>query len=178
MIKNRRELKEYLKADLRALYPNGTSCFSKIKDPVLKFQILLRKCEYYKNTSKVAYLNPIYIFLKYRMRNLEIKLNFSIPENCFDAGLSIAHYGSIIVNPNARIGKNCRIHVGVNIGANKNAEDVPIIGDNVYIGPGAKIFGKIKIGDNVKIGANSVVNKDFQGNVVIAGVPAKIISYI
>ena len=52
-----------------------------------------------------------------------------------------------------------------------------VIGDNVYIGPGAKLFGPIQIGDNTVIGANAVVNKSFkEGNCTIVGVPAEIIS--
>lgn len=59
------------------------------------------------------------------------------------------------------------------MGGGKN---VPIIGDNVYIGPGAILFGDIRIGDNVMIGANSTVTKSFEeSNIVIAGSPAKII---
>lgn len=55
-------------------------------------------------------------------------------------------------------------------------KNVPIIGDNVYIGPGAILFGDIRIGDNVMIGANSTVTKSFEeSNIVIAGSPAKII---
>ena len=54
---------------------------------------------------------------------------------------------------------------------------VPIIGDRVYIGPGAKLFGKIRIGNDVAIGANAVVTKDVPDNAVVVGVPAKIISY-
>ena len=57
-------------------------------------------------------------------------------------------------------------------------EEAPIIGDNCFIGPGAKLFGKIKIGNNVAIGANAVVNKSFEDNVTIAGVPAKIVNNI
>ena len=176
MIRNKSDLKEYLIEDEKALFPNGAGWFTKYKDLIDKYQVLLRKCEYYKNTSQNAYFNPLYIFCKYRMRRLGIKLNFSIPENCFGKGLSIAHYGSIIVNPNAKIGDYCRIHVGVNIGANRTPKDVPVIGDNVYIGPGVKIFGDIKIGNNVKIGANAVVNSSFDDNVIIAGIPAKVIS--
>lgn len=56
--------------------------------------------------------------------------------------------------------------------------EVPIIGDNCFIGPGAKVFGKIKIGNNVAIGANAVVNKDVPSNVTVAGVPAKIINEV
>ena len=60
-----------------------------------------------------------------------------------------------------------------NIGAYEGG--APVIGDNVYIGPGAKIFGDITIGNNVSIGANAVVNRSFPDNVIIAGVPAKVI---
>ena len=80
-----------------------------------------------------------------------------------------------MVSGGAKIGKNCRIHSGVNIGEKNGFSE---IGCNVYIGPGAKIFGPIKIGNNVKVGANAVVTKSFQDNVVIAGIPAKIIKYL
>ena len=110
--------------------------------------------------------------LYFKLHQLAVKLGFSIPINTFGPGLSIAHYGPIIVNTATRVGKNCRIHVGVNIGeVNGKA---PQIGDNVYIGPGAKLFGDIIIGDNVKIGANAVVNKSFpEGDCTLVGVPAR-----
>jgi serine O-acetyltransferase len=82
------------------------------------------------------------------------------------------HRGTIVVNDKARIGDNCRIHVCVNIGeANGGA---PTIGNNVYIGPGAKIFGPITIADGVTIGANAVVNKSITTpNISIGGIPAR-----
>ena len=86
MIRNKSDLKEYLIEDEKALFPNGAGWFTKYKDLIYKYQVLLRKCEYYKNTSQNAYFNPLYIFCKYRMRRLGIKLNFSIPENCFGKG--------------------------------------------------------------------------------------------
>ncbi len=92
-------------------------------------------------------------------------------------GLRINHHGLIVVNAKAKIGEWCDIHQGVNIGQNIENDSVPIIGDNVWIGPGAKIFGKIEIGDNVMIGANAVVNKSFSnGNCRLGGNPAVIIS--
>jgi len=51
-----------------------------------------------------------------------------------------------------------------------------MIGDNVYIGPGAKIFGAITIGDGVAIGANAVVHHDVSSGVTVGGVPARVIS--
>lgn len=68
--------------------------------------------------------------------------------------------------------------MGVNIGADARMHDAaPTIGDNVYIGPGAKIFGKIQIADGIAIGANAVVNKSFfEQDISIAGVPARKIS--
>jgi serine O-acetyltransferase len=139
----------------------------------------LRKCEYYHNCKK-GIIHKVYnLFLKWNFRRLSIKYGYEIPLNAFGKGLSIAHIGSIIVNGNSKIGENCRIHVGVNIGTEAGYGDrAPTIGNNCYIAPGAKIFGKIVIGDNNVIGANAVVNKSFeQSGVSIAGVPAKIISY-
>ena len=111
-----------------------------------------------------------------------LKLGFTIPANVFGPGLCLGHAGTIIVNEHCKIGSNCRIQAGVNIGNSAPlGEDwvpnnTPTIGNNVYIGPGAKLFGKITIGDNVAIGANAVVNKDVPDNVTVAGVPAKIVS--
>ena len=70
------------------------------------------------------------------------------------------------------------LHVCVNIGTEAGkSTDAPTIGDNCYIGPGVKMFGKIVIGDNVAIGANAVVNKSFpEGNATLGGIPAKVIS--
>lgn len=65
----------------------------------------------------------------------------------------------------------------VTIGQGFTPDDVPVIGNNVIILAGAKLFGRIVIGDDVMIGANAVVNKSFpEGHCRIAGVPAKVIS--
>ena len=94
-------------------------------------------------------------------------------------GLYIGHYGGIVIGP-VKMGTNCNISIGNVIGVGKvgSAEEgVPQFGDSVYIGPSAKVFGKIKIGNNVAIGANAVVTKDLPGNAVAVGVPARIIDY-
>ena len=113
-------------------------------------------------------------YYKYKYRNISHKLGFTIPINTCGPGLSIPHYGTIIINPNARIGCNCRLHACVNIGASAGRKEAPKIGDNCYLGPGVILFGEIEITDNITIGANSTVNKSFLNkNTVIAGTPAK-----
>ena len=115
-----------------------------------------------------------WILTKYRFRKLSMKLGYSIPVNVFDYGLSLPHYGTIVVSSKASVGTNCRIHVGVNIGAHR--DKAPRLGNNVYIGPGAIIFGGIEIADNVSIGANATVNKSItEPNTVVVGTPACIV---
>lgn len=174
MINCKKDYRVYLQEDKKALYPNGCSYIHALTDPIWRFEKRLRKCEYLRNTHKRPYISPRYLISKWKLHKLGVKLGFSIPENVCGPGLSLAHYGCIVINPQASIGANCRIHCGVCIGANKDANDVPIIGDNCYIGPGAKIFGKITIGNNTKIGANAVVTKSFEGNCVLTGIPAVI----
>ena len=94
-------------------------------------------------------------------QHLGQKLGFSIGVNCFDEGLAIWHWGCIVVNDAARIGKWAQLSACVNIGKNNKGE-TPRIGDHFWTGPGAKLFGGIVLGDNVKVGANAVVNKSFR----------------
>ena len=74
-----------------------------------------------------------------------------------------------------KIGENCWVNPGVAIGYRDDKGGLPVIGNNVYIGAGAKILGPITIGDNVVIGANAVVSKDVPSDCTVAGVPARII---
>ena len=171
MIKSKADLKEYLECDRIALgYSKKRPSF---RDIVWKYEINLRKCEFYNNCKSGSILHnalKYYYYAKWQV--LGLLCGFSIGLNCFGKGLSISHMGTIVVNHNARIGDNCRLHVCVNIGTGS-----PTIGNNVYIGPGAKIFGKIYIAYNISIGANAVVNKTFdEPDVTVAGVPAKIVS--
>lgn len=85
------------------------------------------------------------------------------------AGLYIGHFGGITISPRAVMGRNCSVSPNITIGLSGSAEKcgVPVIGDNVYIAPGARIFGKIRIGNNVKIGANAVVYRDVPDNAIV-----------
>ena len=107
-------------------------------------------------------LKKIGSIYKRRLYRLGMKCGgFSIPVNCFGPGLSIAHGGTIIVNDTARIGKNCRIHEGVTIGATGKNGQAAVIGDNCFIATGAKVIGDIHLGNDIAIGANAVVTKSF-----------------
>lgn len=176
MINSKKEYLYFLEQDKKML--NRKRKRPKINDQIWKYEILLRKCEYYYNCKKGLINKLILNYLKYKKYKTGILCNFSIPLNVCDSGLSLAHIGPVIINSGAKIGRNCRIHVGVNIGTEAGKSNLaPTIGDNVYIGPGAKLFGKIKIGNDIAIGANAVVNKSFEENgITIAGVPAKKIS--
>lgn len=184
MINSKEDLNYYLKCDQIALNKANVDKPRYKHDIIWKYQILLRKCEYIENCKKGFLWSLIGKVYKLYFINLSHRLGFSIPFNVFGPGLSIAHYGQLVVNSNAVIGKNCRIHEGVTIGASGNSywpdkatQEAPKIGDNVFIATGAKILGNIKIADGVVIGANSVVVKDIlEPNITVAGVPAKKVS--
>lgn len=120
-------------------------------------------------------LRIVYLFL----RKLSC-MAFSIeiwPESEVGPGLKIEHWGCVQIK--AKIGKNCRIQQQVIIGHKGGFQGggVPNIGDNVYIGMGAKIIGEVNVGNNVIIGANAVVLKDIPDNAVAVGIPAKVIKF-
>ena len=185
MIQSRKDYVYYLESDRRALGRTQPKGFDRVwrlisPDYIWSFQRLLRKLEYYKNVKNKGMLSKfVYLYCRYKYKNLSLKMGFTIPENVFGPGLSIVHYGTIVVNRNARIGANCRIHPDTNIGASGGNSNAPQIGDNVYIAPGVKIYGDISVPNNTAIGANSVLNRTFrEEGMMIAGIPAKVVKPI
>lgn len=177
MIESKADLKRYLEQDRIAL--NKTWKKPRIcGDEIWRYEILLRKAEYYTNCKKSILGKAISLWLCFRLRSKGRKLcGFHIPINTFEEGLSIAHWGPIVVHPSARIGKNCRIHQCVTIGATNGQDEAAQIGDNCFIGPCSSIIGNIEIGNDIAIGANSVVTKSFlDDGITIGGNPAKKIS--
>ena len=85
-------------------------------------------------------------------------------------GLVVHTWGGVFLGPD-RIGENCYVESGVVI-----SYAVKEIGDNVYFGPGAKVHGDIRIGSNVRIGANAVVAQNIPDNCTVMGNPPRIIS--
>jgi serine O-acetyltransferase len=122
-------------------------------------------------------LKPLYLFLHHRMLvkwGIQIDAEANIGE-----GLLIYHFGGIFVGSGVTIGENLTISHNVTIGQAGDGErrGAPIIGENVYIAPGANISGKIRIGNNVKIGANAVVNKDVPDNALVQMQKVQIVTF-
>jgi serine O-acetyltransferase len=88
-------------------------------------------------------------------------------------GFVMLHSIGVVINSSVRAGINLTIEHGVTIGSEKNKS--PILGNNVFIGAGAKIIGPVTIGSNVKIGANAVVVHDLPDGATAVGVPARVV---
>jgi serine O-acetyltransferase len=145
--------------------------------PGYRYTFWLRLCRYLRDKNRLW--TPFYFLAMAMLQRYKYKFGINIsPKTQIGKGFYIGHFGGITVNSKAIIGNNCNLSHGVTIGmANrgKNA-GVAVIGDNVYIGPGAKIVGAVKVGNNAAIGANCVVTKDVPDNGVVVGIPGKVIS--
>ncbi|MEA1849604.1 MULTISPECIES: serine O-acetyltransferase [unclassified Chryseobacterium] len=146
--------------------------WKKCINPNLHFIYILRMAQKYQ---KIRFLN---IFWRMVLRHYQIKYGFQIyPETQIGEGFYLCHWGSLVINPDTIIGKNCNIAQGVTIGQQNRGknEGSPVIGNEVWIGTNAVIVGAVTIGNNVLIVPNSYVNFDVPSNSVVLGNPAKII---
>lgn len=179
MIRGRKSYREYIdyESDIYSVSKLGKKSlvYNFLKPPAYAFLRSLRNLEYHYNTPGLYHkLMLPFVYLHYL--KCSQKAGITISKNSCEKGLTLYHFGSIVVNANARIGKNCCIMNNVNIGANAGNNKAPKIGNNVYIGPGVVIYGDIEIADGCYIGANAVVNKSFlMPNSVIVGILAKVI---
>lgn len=141
-----------------------------VTNRIAAYMKLMRVCEQYR--SEGGFGRVAYFVNRFRFERLSEALGFDIPLGVFGPGLSIAHRGTIVVNGDAQVGRNCRIHPGVTIGAVRG--DAPTIGDNVFIGPSVGIYGPVTVGDNATLGPNSLVNFDVPANTTALGARATI----
>lgn len=195
MIKSKGDLLEYLSTDAK-LYPKLSSGLLKrlknrmVTTPqssqynIYSYIRALRLAEFHQNNSLLTHsygLMGIYhticmLYYYHKLRHLCFKTGFQISPNSVGKGLMIYHYGSIIINSDAKIGDYATFFPGIVIGAKANG--VPHIGHHVTICAGAKVLGGVHIGNFVTIAPNAVVVKDIPDNAVVAGVPAKIIKLV
>lgn len=89
----------------------------------------------------------------------------------------IDHGMGVVIGETAEVGDNVTLYHGVTLGGTtwKKIKRHPTIGNNVVVGTGAKILGPIEIGDNTRIGANSVVVNDIPSNSIVVGIPGKVV---
>ena len=109
-------------------------------------------------------------------RIIEITTGISIPAEAeIGKGLRIHHFGGIIFHSHVKMGEHCTVYHEVTLGDKGGYGEPPKVGNNVLIGAGAKVLGDITIGNNVVIGANAAVTRSVPDNVIMLGVPARII---
>lgn len=142
---------------------------------IWKYIYALRHAEYHHNNN-----GCIHKLLKYywfcRLRKLSHITGFQIALNSVGPGMTIWHFGSVIINPFAKIGANATLYPGVLVGWKSENSPAPRIGNNVFIGSGAKIIGDITIGDNVVIGQNCVIVKDVPSDTKIVLPECRVLS--
>ncbi|MDP2562086.1 serine O-acetyltransferase [Psychrobium sp. 1_MG-2023] len=143
--------------------------------PGYKYSFWLRCTQYFsRNKRSIGF-----IFSRILLSRYKYKFAIDIPYTTqIGSGLYIGHFSGIFISSDAVIGKNFNISQCVTIGSASRGEKngTPVIGDSVYIAPGAKVFGAIVIESNVAIGANAVVSSDVSQNSVVVGIPASTIS--
>jgi len=120
---------------------------------------------------------PAKVAYKFLNKWIEVATGISVPASAeIGPGFYIGHFGGIIVHPRTVMGEGCSIGQGVTIGTQGLGRDaVPVLGDRVYVGAGAKVLGGVRVGDDVAIGANAVVTRDVPSGVSAVGVPARVV---
>jgi serine O-acetyltransferase len=163
-------LKKVIKSDLYRY--NGKSGFKDlvktfVTNPGFRYSTVLRISSL-KKKSLIGFVNKLY------MNRLQYKFGFQISHKTqIGEGLYIGHFGQIIINPKAILGKNINIAPGVVIGQENRGkkQGTPVICDKVWIGSNAIITGKITIGSNVLIAPGAYVNMDVPENSIVFGNP-------
>ncbi|MBN9212184.1 MAG: hypothetical protein BGO45_03655 [Microbacterium sp. 71-36] len=172
-IQNRADYREFLAADLLAYNVSRWRIDSPWRHPVLHYQRLLRRTEFLA-TRRGAAARIARFWARFRLQSVGVRTGITLPPGVAGPGVTIAHYGTVVVNTRARIGKFTRLHPGVTIGIADGK--VPVIGDFVYLGPNVVVYGGVTVGDGAVVGANSVVNKDVPPGVTVVGSPARVVA--
>jgi serine O-acetyltransferase len=150
-----------------------------VNEPGFKYTFLMRLCAYLRAAQPRALARPLYLLARLLLRRYQRNYGiYILPSTMIGSGFYIGHYGGIVVHEQAVIGKNCNLSQEVTLGqANRGTrKGYPTVGDDVYIGPGAKIVGAVRVGNRVAVGANCVVTEDVPDNAVVVGVPGRVVS--
>ena len=134
--------------------------------------MLLYRIAHFLNNLELKFIARLISQLARFLTGIEIHPGAVIGKRLF-----IDHGMGIVIGETTTIGNNCTIYHGVTLGGTgkDKYKRHPDLGDNVIVGCGAKVLGPIKVGDNVKIGANSVVLKEVPENSTVVGIPGKVV---
>jgi len=176
-----KELKYLIRGDFKRLSESnsiGTYIRFLATNPSFKMTFWFRIGSYLKEKHNLFFrilYHIVYFIHKHNQYVTGIQFAFG---TSIGKGLFFGHFSCTGIDRNAIIGDDLTIFHGVTIGSVRGKGDhgEPVIGNNVVLGPGCKIFGNIRIGNNVFVGANAVVVKDVPDNAVVGGIPAKILS--
>jgi serine O-acetyltransferase len=142
------------------------------------------KYVFWMRTANYCRRHPVLKFMAYPLvkaiwKHYRYKFGIGIPFDCpIGPGLYIGHFGAIFVSPGAVLGRNINLSPGVTIGKINRGrlQGYPKIGNDVFIGPGAKVIGAVKVGSQVVISPNCVVAGDLADRSVVVGIPAMVVS--
>ena len=182
MIRSKSDLAYYLQQDDRQFVGMKFGVLSRLMRKeqyyIRAYKHHLRKAEYYKNVRVPVIGRWLYAWHLVRYERLGAYLHYSIKLNTCGPGLSLYHTGArIAVKYGTTLGANCTLLEGVVFGKKTGEGDEPqTVGDNCYFGTGAKILGTLTIGNNVTVGANSVVTHNLPDGVTAAGAPARVLN--
>jgi serine O-acetyltransferase len=176
----RRDLKDYLRADLYRYNGAKATCYflkalSPSLPPAFRYTYLLRHASVFPKNSIRGILYRILL------RHYSYKYGFQIqPNTKIGKGLYIGHWGPVVINGKAELGDNCTLAHIVSIGQTNRGKrsGCPKIGNKVWIGIGAVVVGKIVIGDNVMIAPNAYVNFDVPSGSIVIGNPARCFPHV
>ena len=164
--------KKFSKDLYRYYGEKGESFPKRLLRPVeLKYIALFRK-------ANATRFKPLKLYYTVKLKLLSYKTHIQIPARTqIDEGFYIGHSGRVIINPEAKIGKNVNISTGVTIGYENRGErkGAPTIEGNCWIGANSVIVGNVKIGEDVMIAPLTFVNFDVPAHSIVIGNPAKII---
>ena len=164
--------KEFSKDLYRYYGEKGETFAKRLLRPVeLKYIALFRKA----NTARIK---PLKLFYTVKLKLLSYKTHIQIPARTqIGEGFYIGHSGRVIINPEAKIGKNVNVATGVTIGYENRGErkGAPTIEGNCWIGTNSVIVGNVTIGEDVLIAPLTFVNFDVPAHSIVIGNPAKII---
>ena len=123
---------------------------------------------------------PLLVFCVLWQKLIEVLTGVELPYRATVApGLFIAHFGPILIHPDAVIGAGCNLCQGVTLGVSGrgSGRGVPTLGERVYVGANAVIAGPVNVGDDAVISANALVIRDVAPGAVVMGNPAKVVSF-